>query len=178
MSYGKRLNRSFIKTLLDSPVPNKKIKFFPSAKKLGSKLINMLPEPLKPTKYVAPKPKPKPRTQKSRPVPLPRSIPKPIDDKVQKFIDEITPLYKPEAISAFQKILGDRKSRREMVKERGRALKNRVKSFEVAINEKRDPAKQIYYTTTNVARELEGLLRRERGLEVYVTLHIKFKKKK
>ena len=103
MSDGKRLNRSFIKTLLDSPVPNNKIKFFPSAKKLGSKLINILPEPLKLTKYVAPKPKPKPRTQKSRPVPLPRSIPKPIDEKVQKFIDEITSLYKPEAISAFQK---------------------------------------------------------------------------
>ena len=176
MSDGKRLNRSFIKTLLDSPVPNKKIKFFPSAKKLGSKLINILPEPLKPTKYVAPKPVPKPRTQKSRPVPLPRSIPKPIDEKVQKFIDEITPLYKPEAVSAFQKILADRKSQREIVKEKGRALKNSVKSFEVAIIEKRDPAKQFYYTKTNVARELEGLL--QKGLKVYVTLHVKFKKKK
>ena len=96
-SYEKRLKRSFGKTLLDSPVPNRK-------------LIKLLPEPLKPTKYVAPVPKPKPRTQKSRvspPVPLPRSIPKPIDDKIQKFIDEIiTPLYKKEAIKSFEKNFG------------------------------------------------------------------------
>ena len=80
-SSEKRLKRSFGKTFLDSPVPNRKIKFFPSGNKLKplkSKLIKLLPEPLKPTKYVAPAPKPKPRTQKSRvspPVPLPRSSP-------------------------------------------------------------------------------------------------------
>ena len=33
-------------------------------------------------------------------------------------------------------------------------------------------------TTPDVAKELEGLLNRERGLKVYVTLHITFKKKK
>ena len=92
MSYGKQLNRSFIKTLLDSPVPNKKIKFFPSAKKLGSKLIIILRESLKPTKYVAPKPKPKPRTQRSRPVPLPRSIPKPIDEKFKNLLMKSHPI--------------------------------------------------------------------------------------
>ena len=73
---------------------------------MKSKLIKLLPEPLKPTKYVAPAPKPKPRTQKSRvspPVPLPRSSPYPIDEEVKKFIDKITPYYKPEAISAFKK---------------------------------------------------------------------------
>ena len=150
--HEKRLKRSFEKTLLDSPVPNRKIKFFPSGNKLKplkSKLIKLLPQPLKPTKYVAPAPtcKPKPRTQKSRispPVPLPRSspYPKPIDEEVKKFIDKITPYYKPEAISAFQKILGDRKSLREIVKEKDKALKNSVKSFEVAIIESKDPAKQ------------------------------------
>ena len=66
----------------------------------------MLPEPLMPTKYVPPveKPIPKPRTQKP-PVPMPRSspYPKPIAEKVKKLIDEITPYYKPEAISEFQK---------------------------------------------------------------------------
>ena len=93
--HEKRLKRSFEKTLLDSPVPNRK-------------LIKLLPEPLKPTKYVAPAPKPKLRTQKSRvppPVPLPRSIPlpKPFDEKVNKLINEITPFYKKEAIKSFEK---------------------------------------------------------------------------
>ena len=113
--YKERLKRSFGKTLLDSPVPNRKIKFFPSGNKLkplASKLVQLLPEPLVPTKYVPPPPKPKPRTQKSRvspPVPLPRSspIPKLIDEEVQKFIDKITPFYKKEAINAFQKNLSE-----------------------------------------------------------------------
>ena len=78
----------------------------------------------------------------------------------------------------MKKILGDRKSLREIVKEKGKALKNSVKSFEVAIIESGDPAKQLYYTTTNVEKKLEGLLRREKGLKAYVTLHITFKKKK
>ena len=60
---------------------------------------------------------------------MPRSSPKQIDEEVKKFIDKITPYYKPEAISAFQKILGDRKSLREIVKEKDKALKNSVKSF-------------------------------------------------
>ena len=71
------------KTLLDSSVPNRKIKFLPSNSKLKSKLIKLSPEPLKPTKYVSPEPIPKPRTQKSRPVPMPRSSSyrKPIAEK-------------------------------------------------------------------------------------------------
>ena len=100
---------------------------------------------LKPTKYVPPAPQPTPRTQKSRvspPVPLPRSSPylKPIDEEVKKFIDKITPYYKPEAISAFQKMLSDKKLlREEIVKEKDRAFKGSAKTFEVTIIEKRDP---------------------------------------
>ena len=66
------INKSSKKTLLDSPVPNSKIKFLPSgknAKKFKSKIIKLLPEPLKPTKYQTPKPTPKPRV-------LPRVLPK------------------------------------------------------------------------------------------------------
>ena len=112
---------------------------------------------------------------------MPRSspYPKPIAEKVKKLIDEITPYYKPEALSAFQKILRDKESLRVKitdVKITGEALKNNVKSFEVAIIESKGPAKQLYCTTTDVARELEGLL--QRGLKVYVTLHITFKKTK
>ena len=85
--------------MLDSSVPNKKIKFFRSPSQSGNKLkpLKLKSDPLKPTKYVAPQPIPKPR--KSRPVPMPRSnlYQKPIAEKVKKLIDEITPFYKPEA---------------------------------------------------------------------------------
>ena len=179
----KRINRLINKSLLDSPVPNSKIKFFPSG-------IKLLPDPLKPTKYVPPKEKPvaKPRVLSKRPpVPLPRSnlavreepsYPKPIDKKVKRLIEEIKPYYKREAITAFDKILRDKKSHRVKITEKRQALKRRAKSFEVAIIEKADPAKQFYYTTPDVEKELESLLSRERGMKVQVTLHIIFKKKK
>ena len=86
--FQKRLKRSFGKTLLDSPVPNRKIKFFPTEKGLKSKAVKVLPEPLKPTKYVPPKPEP----EAVKPVPLPRlkrSKPREKNEKVQKVIDEI-----------------------------------------------------------------------------------------
>ena len=181
------INKSFKKTLLDSPVPNSKIKFSPSGEtggnKLKSKLIKLLPDPLKPTKYVSPKEKPVPKPRvlsKPPPVPLPRSspYPKPIAEKVKKLIDEITPYYKPEAISAFNKILRDKKSLRVKTTEKSQALKKRAKSFEVTVVESRDPAKQSYLTTTDVANELESLLLREGGMKPQVTLNIKFKKKK
>ena len=72
--------------------------------------------------------------------------------------------------------MGDRKSLRGRVQDK--ALENSVKSFEVAIIESKDPAKQLNYTTINVERILKGLLRGEKGLKVYVTLYITLKKKK
>ena len=145
-----------------------------------TKVVKVLPEPLVPTKYVAPVPKPRPRTQKSRPpVPMLRSslYPKPIAKKVKELIDVITPYYRPEAIRKFNQELRDKKNFRLKVTEKDRALRNHVKSFEVAIIERGDPAKQLYYTTNDVARELEDLLNRERGLKAYVTLKITMKKK-
>ena len=62
--------------------------------------------------------------------------------------------------------------------EKIQALKKRVKSFEVTVVESVDPAKQLYVTTPDVAKELEGLLLREGGMKPQVTLHITFKKKK
>ena len=182
------INKSFKKTLLDQPVPNKKVKF--SLRGNKSKLeTTKLPEPLKPTKYTPPKPTPKPRSKPTpkptpkprvlskRPVPLPRRVPKPIDKKVKKFIDEITPYYKPEAIESFNKILKGEKSPRMNIVKRRQALRNRVKSFEVAIVERKDPHKQLYYTTPGVAEELEDILNRDGGMKAQVTLHVLFKKK-
>ena len=74
---NRKINKSFEKTLLDAPVPNRKIKFLPSGKKsktFKSKLIKLLPEPLKPIKYVSPKPKRKPKV---KPKVIPKVIPKP-----------------------------------------------------------------------------------------------------
>ena len=171
-------NKSFKKTLLDQPVPNKKVKFFLSRNKSKLKTTKLLPEPLKPTKYVPPKPTPKPRVLSKRPVPLPRRVPQPIDNKVKKFIDEITPYYKPEAIEEFSKILKDKKSLGVNIIKRRQALRNKVKSFEVVKREPKDPSKQLYYTTPGVADELEDILNRDGGMKAQVTLHVTFKKKK
>ena len=199
--YAEQLKRSFKKTLLDSPVPNRKIKFFPSGNKsktLKSKLIKLLPDPLQPTKYKPPvlgaeswapfPPTPPPRRPKRRaPVSRSSTYPKPIDKKVKELIDVITPYYRPEAIRKFDQELGDKKNLRVRIKEKDWALRNHVKSFEVAIIERKDPAKQLYYTTNDVARELEDLLsprrrvpdqNRERGLKAYVTLTILMKRRK
>ena len=173
------------KSLLDSPVPDSKIKFFPSGNKLKSKIIKLLPEPLQPTKYVPPvspseeKPVPLPRILSKRPpVREEPTYPKPIDKKVKRLIEEIKPYYKREAIVAFDKILRYKKSLRVEITEKRQALKRRAKSFEVAIIEKVVPAYQFYYTTPDVEKELESLLSREGGKKVQVTLHITFKKKK
>lgn len=103
--------------LLDTPVPTYSTDVvIPVAKSAKSKILpkylKKLPEPLKPTKYVpkskpAAKPQAKPRVLSKRPVPLPRStLPKSIDEKVQRLIGELTPYYQPEARRELQKLLG------------------------------------------------------------------------
>ena len=198
-------NKSFEKMILDQPVPNVKVKF--SLRGNKSKLeTTKLPEPLKPTKP-KPIPKPRVKSKRPvplprlKPVPLPRrrpvplqrrgslprrkpssrprpKAPKPIDMKVKGLIDEITPYYKPEAIEEFSKILKGEKSPRMNIVKRRQALRNRVKSFEVAIVGRKDPRKQLYYTTPGVAKELEDILNRDGGMKAQVTLHVTFKKKK
>ena len=177
-------NKSFEKTLLDQPVPNKKVKFSLRGNKSKLETIK-LPEPLKPIKYIPPKPKSqpiKPRIlPKRKPIPLSRprpKAPKPIDMKVKRLINEITPYYKPEAIEEFNKILKDKKSLRVNIVKRRKALRNKVKSFEIDIIERIDPSKQLYYTTPGVAEELEDILNRDGGMKAQVTLHVLFKKKK
>ena len=154
-----------------------------------------LPEPIKPTQYKPPKPRvlskrPVPLTRRGslprrRPVPRRRpssrprpKAPKPIDMKVKRLIDEITPYYKPEAIEEFSKILKDKKSLRVMITKRRKALRRAVKAFEVAIRERKDPSKQLYYTTPGVAEELQDILNRDGAMKAQVTLHVLFKKKK
>ena len=163
-----RLRRSFQQSLLHRPVPklayNKK-----------SKVIKALPPPLIPTKYVAPKPKPKPR--KEQPVAIPRCIPKVISEKVKKVIVEITPYFRPEAISKFAKELSDKNFFRVVVTEKDRALKDYAISFEVPIVSKEDVDLQLFKTRSDVFRLLESGLSIDRGIKVEVTLRVLMKKR-
>ena len=87
------VDNSFQKTLLDAPIRLKR-------KRVPGKVVfERLPAPLVPAKYQPPKPIPKPRRQ--RPVALPRIKKREVrldDTPVQKFIRDIKPLYRPEAI--------------------------------------------------------------------------------
>ena len=206
-------NKSFKKTLLDSPVPNKKIKFSLRGNKSKLQTIK-LPKPLKPTKYLPPKPTPKPtpkprnlplkkpdkvismlkqglmpeippvqkpRIKSKMTIPSPRvksTYPKAIELKVKKFIDEITPYYKPEAIESFNKILKDTSSLRVIITKKKKALRRAVKALQVAIRVQKDPARQLYYTTLGVAKELQSIFNRDGAMKAQVTLHVIFKKKK
>ena len=186
------INKAFEKTLLDEPVPNKKVKFSLKGNKLKSEIVKLLPKPIKPTKATPkpipkprkknPKPIPKPRVKSMRPVPVPRTLPlpKPLDEKVKKLIVEITPYYKPKAIEAINKILKDKNYLIEITikKIKKKALRNRVKSFEVVLRVRKDPARQFYYTTPGVAEELRSIFNTDGAMKVQVTLHVLFKKKK
>ena len=184
------INKSFNKTLLDEPVPNKKVKFSLRGNKPKLETNKLLPDPIKPTKLTPkpipkprkkhPKPIPKPRVKSIRPVPLPRTrpLPKSIDKKVKKLIDEITPYYRPEAIEAFNKILKDKKSLRVKITEKRNALKKKVKSFEVDIIEPKDPAKQLNRARLDVSEKLEDILNRNGAMKAQVSLQVTFKKRK
>ena len=74
-------------------------------------------------------------------------------------------------------LLRDKKNLKVKVTEKERALKNHVKSFEVSIISRRDATKQLYYTSTDVARVLEDNLFRDKGIKVNVNLKILMKKK-
>ena len=155
--------------------------------KLRVKPKRQLPKPIKPTKAIPkpipkprkkpPKPIPKPRVKSMRPVALQRNLPNP---KVKKLIDEITPSYKPEVTEAFNKNLKDINYLRDITIKniKKKALKNRVKSFEVVLRVQKDPAKQLYYTTPGVAEELRSLFNTDGAFKAQITLKILFKKKK
>ena len=171
-------NKSFEKTLLDSPVVNYKSRISLKGNKPKLEIIRKLPKPLTPTPIKqTPKPKSQPRKPRIQPKRIPSSrpkAPKPKDLKVKKFIDEMAPNYKPEAIEEFS----EKHPKLDIVQRRITGLKNRVKSFEVVRRSQKDPSKQFLYTTPGVAKELEDILNRDGGMKVQETLHVTFKKKK
>ena len=146
------VDNSFGKTLLDAPLRLRR-------KRVPGKVVfERLPAPLVPASYQAPKPIPKLRRQ--RPVALPRIKKREVrldDPPVQKFIRDVKPLYRPEAIrefrerftnpakvaqrEAFREELASKLRKRIVmkIKERKKGLKGVVQSFELEIISTKDP---------------------------------------
>ena len=187
------VDNSFGKTLLDAPIRLKR-KRVPG--KVGV-FFEKLPAPLVPAKYQAPKPIPKPRRQ--RPVALPRIKKREVrldDPPVQKFIRDIKPLYRPEAIrefrerftnpakvaqrEAFREELASKLRKRILmkIKERKKGLKGVVQSFELEIISTKDPRMLFSIARNSFTKKLAQLLNQKGSYKGYLTLRLELKKKK
>ena len=184
------VDNSFQKTLLDAPIRLKR-------KRVPGKVVfERLPTPLVPAKYQPPKPKAKPRSQ--RPVPLPR-LRRQVqlrDPQVQKFIRDIKPLYRPEAIREFRERFTDparvaqKKAFREelasklrkrillKIKERKKGLKGVVQSFELENISTQDP-RMLFATARNTftKKSKEILQQKKGGYKANITLIVELKKR-
>ena len=161
----------FNKTLLDKPI-NLIRKRIVRNNKLA---LEPLPEPLKPTKYVAPKPVPKPR--KKAPVSLPRLTrprPRPVNRKVNKLIREITPYYSPEKIEKFKKKLKFLE-KAEITKIK-KALKNNLANYSFSIMNDSDPSMQLLAIRKILKEKLMRLINEKKGLKFGLTLKVRMKK--
>ena len=147
-------------------------------------------------KYQAPKPIPKPRRQ--RPVALPRIKKREVrldDPPVQKFIRDIKPLYRPEAIREFRERFTDpakvaqKKAFREelasklrerillKIKERKKGLKGVVQSFELENISIRDPRMLFATSQNSFTKKLAQLLNQKGSYKGYLTLRVELKKR-
>ena len=96
------------------------------------------------------------------------------------------PIINQKLLKHSIKFLKDKKSLRVNIVKRRQALRNKVKSFEVAIRERKDPAirerkdpaRQLYYTTPGVAEELRRIFNRDGAMKAQITLKVLFKKNK
>ena len=186
------VDNSFKKTLLDAPIRLKR-KRVPG--KVGV-FFEKLPTPLAPVKYQAPKPIPKPRRQ--RPVALPRIKKREVrldDPPVQKFIRDIKPLYRPEAIREFRERFTDpakvaqREAFREelasklrkrillKIKERKKGLKGVVQSFELENISTKDPRMLFSIARNSFTKKLAQLLNQKGSYKGYLTLRVELKKR-
>ena len=59
-----------------------------------------------------------------------------------------------------------------------KALRRAVKALQVAIRARKDPARQLYYTTPGVAKELQSIFNIDGAMKAQITLKVLFKKKK
>ena len=185
------VDNSFGKTLLDAPIRLKR-------KRVPGKVVfERLATPLVPVKYQPPKPKAKPRSQ--RPVALPGIKKREVrldDPPIQKFIRDIKPLYRPEAIREFRERITDpaRVAKREAfreelasklrkrillkIKERKRGLKGVVQSFELENISTQDP-RMLFATARNTftKKSKEILQQKKGGFKANITLIVELKKR-
>ena len=186
------VDNSFGKTLLDAPIRLKR-KRVPG--KVGV-FFEKLPASLVPVKYQAPKPIPKPRRQ--RPVALPRIKKREVrldDPPVQKFIRDIKPLYRPEAIrefrerftnpakvaqrEAFREELASKLRKRILlkIKERKKGLKGAVQSFELENISIKDPRMLFATSQNSLTKKLAQILNQKGSYKGYLTLRVELKKR-
>ena len=187
------VDNSFQKTLLDAPIRLKR-------KRVPGKVVfERLPAPLVPVKYQPPKPKAKPRSQ--RPVALPRIKKREVrldDPPIQKFIRDIKPLYRLEAIrefrerftnpakaaqrEAFREELASKLRKRILlkIKERKKGLKGVVQSFELELENisTQDP-RMLFATARNTftKKSKEILQQKKGGYKANITLIVELKKR-
>ena len=186
------VDNSFKKTLLDAPIRLKR-------KRVPGKVgiyFERLPTPLVPVKYQPPKPKAKPRSQ--RPVALPRTKKREVildDPPVQKFIRDIKPLYRPEAIREFRERITDpakvaqREAFREelasklrkrillKIRERKRGLKGVVQSFELENITTGDPRMLFANARNTFTKKSKEILQKKGGHKANITIRVEFKKR-
>ena len=183
------VDNSFGKTLLDAPIGLKR-------KRVPGKVVfERLPAPLVPAKYQPPKPKAKPRSQ--RPVPLPR-LRRQVrldDPPIQKFIRDIKPLYRPEAIREFRERITDpakvaqKKAFREelasklrkrillKLRERKNGLRGVVQSFELEYLSSNDPRVLFDTARNSLIKKLNEILHKKGGYKGYFTIRVELKKR-
>ena len=133
--------------------------------------------------------------EKKRPVALPRrGAARVSDPSIQKLIDEITPLYRPEAIGefrervtepargaqkkAFREELASKLRKRILlnIKERKKGLKGVVQSFELENISIRNP-RILFATSKNSSTKKLGEILQQKGpFKAYLTLRVEFKK--
>ena len=159
---NRAFNKSLKKTLLDSPAQSS----------------SALQVPLVPTKYTPPPP---PLEKPPKIVPRLKRIPKiisqaPLQEKVKNLIDEIAPYYQPETIREFR-----RKHEYVPVEfsitERSRALRGKVKSYEVPIFHSYDASLQLNNTKKEIFKLLKKLLKDKRGFKFNATLNVRLSKR-
>ena len=154
----------FNKKLLDKPI-NLTRKRVVKNNKLA---LEPLPEPLKPTPYVAPKPKPKPVTLPRKPKP------KPLNRKVSKLISLIKPYYSPEKIEKFKKKL--KFIKKVSITKIRKALKGNLANYSFSIMNEFDPSMQLIAIRKELKEKLTSLLNEKKGLKFGVSLKTRMKK--
>ena len=105
-------------------------------------------------------------------------MPTALQKKVKRLLDESSLYYKPETISEFKrKLKFIPKDDDVIIKEKSKALKGNVKSYEVSIVNSYDPSVQLNNTRKAIFKLLMKLLTVKRGFKFNTTLKVRLSKR-